>query len=158
MNNPPLHRKAWGSIRAAVSQDTAQDQAYIKDEEDVVQKGISISHQQNLFALLTTEREVLYHNGYPRVAAFNVNEKNQIIRRFGLLRARLLLHSQDQLAEMERQLSYLDDHDSLRRPNALKSRALDESRDKSQSRKELFIRMQQKFRDHGEYRFAVHWR
>ena len=72
-----------------------------------------------------------------------------ICRKFGWFRTRLLLYYQDELAEMEEQLMHLDDDDSVQCPEALRSREIDEERDKSLSRKKLFDKMHQKLRDYG---------
>ncbi|KAI0439847.1 hypothetical protein F4803DRAFT_22247 [Xylaria telfairii] len=50
-----------------------------------------------------------FRRGYPRVSAFMDSERKFVMfRHFGRLHARLLLHKQDQLAEIENQLEQID--------------------------------------------------
>ena len=91
------------------------------------------------------------HNGYPKLAAFNVNANNMILRKFALLRTRLLLYRQTELEAMEDHLADLDDDDSEHHREALRSMDVDESHDKSQSRKRLLFEIQQKLRDYGQW-------
>ncbi|KAI9846331.1 MAG: hypothetical protein M1837_004184 [Sclerophora amabilis] len=74
-------------------------------------------------------RSVEHHpNGYPRVAAFVDSDENFLIyRRFGLLRNRVLLHAQDELADLERKLNQMDKTDERQEPAILKSRQRDEN-------------------------------
>ncbi len=47
--------------------------------------------------------------GYPRLSAFIASDNNfALFRRFGELHARILLHKQDQLVELEQKLQDLD--------------------------------------------------
>ena len=67
--------------------------------------------------------------GYPRLAAYSDSDECfMILRRFGYLHQRLLLHRQDELRELEDTLSDMDKKDAKdpHRKQCLRSRDLDE--------------------------------
>jgi hypothetical protein len=50
-----------------------------------------------------------HRQGYPRLAAFMNNDSNFVVfRAFGRLHARILLHKQDEIIELEQTLMQLD--------------------------------------------------
>ena len=91
----------------------------------------------------------------------NTDDAFLIARKYGFLRARVLLYRQDELSVLERNLVRLDDDDDLHRENALRSRALDERLDQDPvySRKALIERIDLKLKQYGKdsilYFFAV---
>ena len=69
-----------------------------------------------------------YPHGYPRQAAFaDSDESFMLYRRFGYVHARLLLHRQDELRELEDELENMDKMDARneKRKNCLHSRDID---------------------------------
>lgn len=54
-----------------------------------------------------------YRKGYPRFSAFLQSDRNFILfRRFGQLHARVLLHKQDIICELEQRLNRLDNEEA----------------------------------------------
>lgn len=97
-----------------------------------------------------------YPLGYPRQAAFaDSDESFMLYRRFGNVHARLLLHLQDEIREMEAQLYNMDlrDNKSEEGQGYLQSRELDEERlviEDQESRSQLLTRMEKKTRQYGQ--------
>lgn len=98
-----------------------------------------------------------YPLGYPRQAAFaDSDESFMLYRRFGNVHARLLLHLQDEIREMEAQLYNMDlrDNKSEEGQGYLQSRELDEERpvrENQESRSQLLTRMEKKTRQYGRF-------
>lgn len=68
-----------------------------------------------------------FPDGYPRLAALMDSDINtRLYRRFGLVRNRLLLHKQDQIAELAEKLADLDKKDETTHPVRLSCRRYDE--------------------------------
>lgn len=66
--------------------------------------------------------------GYPRLAALLSSEENfMIYRKFSYLQARLLLHRQDELRELERDLDDLDENHKQNSPEFLGCREDDDA-------------------------------
>ena len=94
--------------------------------------------------------------GYPQLAAFMNSDDNFLIaRKFGYLRARVLLYRQDELSVLERDLIALDNDDKEKRAIALQSRKYDEATDKDPvySRKVLIQKIDDKLKEYGEYSY-----
>ena len=70
-------------------------------------------------------------------------------RRFAFLHTRVLLHRQDELAEMEKTLIAMDDEDQDLDPSSLKSRRRDDDRVEQPSRKSLMTKIDDKLKDYG---------
>ena len=88
--------------------------------------------------------------GYPWFAEFiNRSEDRLIFRQFGYLRCRLLLYTQQELSELEAQLEYMDHRDRTKCDIALRSRHLDENRNKPQWRQELFEKVKIKLHEYS---------
>jgi hypothetical protein len=84
--------------------------------------------------------------GYPRLAAFLDSDENfMLYRRFGFLQARMLLHKQDELRELEYHLDYQDKADGKKTPFGLRSRESDEN----MHRARLFTEIEKKFKEYG---------
>lgn len=91
-----------------------------------------------------------FPRGYPELAAFVGSDPNfTMYRRYNFLHHRCLLHLQDQLAVMERQLNYLDKDDERTAPKNLVSRDLDDHQ-KHPRRKELLTEIKKKLQEYGE--------
>ena len=96
--------------------------------------------------------------GYPRQAAFaDSDESFAIYRRFGYLHARLIMHRQDELRELEEELSSKDtiDNRDEGRQRRLKSREIDDKlsiREKQgdASRSALFDKIEAKVLKYGK--------
>ncbi|KAL9604370.1 MAG: hypothetical protein Q9219_000558 [cf. Caloplaca sp. 3 TL-2023] len=89
--------------------------------------------------------------GYPSLAAFmNSSDNFLMCRRFAFLHSRVLLHRQDELAEMEKQLLELDDEDVELDELALQSRRRDDQRPEEPSRKSLIDRIDSKLKDYDD--------
>lgn len=104
---------------------------------------------------LTHQQVENYPLGYPRQAAFADSDESFLIyRRFGNVHARLLLHQQDELRQLEADLLNMDLIDSKSENGArcLKSRDLDEERPATDggSRSELLKRMGEKTIQYGK--------
>lgn len=86
--------------------------------------------------------------GYPRLAAFLDSDENfMLYRRFGFLQSRLLLHKQDQLRELEKDLDRLDKVDQIQNPTLLKSREKDNA--ENGKREKLLSQVEDKFKEYG---------
>ena len=69
-----------------------------------------------------------YPQGYGKIAAIEACDPNFLIyRKFAWLHNRLLLHSQDELAQLERQLEELDQYHFREEPRRLISRRRDDT-------------------------------
>ncbi|KAL8904970.1 MAG: hypothetical protein Q9207_002923 [Kuettlingeria erythrocarpa] len=89
--------------------------------------------------------------GYPKLAAFvNSSQTYLMCRRFGFLHSRVLLHRQDELAELEKQLIALDEEDLELEPLALQSRRRDDQRIEQPSRKSVIDKIDTKLKDYDE--------
>ena len=90
--------------------------------------------------------------GYPQLAAFVNSDENVLIcRKYGFLRARILLYRQDEISQLERQLIEMDNEDKEIDPIRLRSRKTDEERDENPqfSRKTLMQRIDEKLKLYG---------
>ena len=98
-----------------------------------------------------------YPLGYPRQAVFaDSDESFMLYRRFGNVHARLLLHQQDEIREMEEELQNMDLRDVKTEQGRrfLKSRELDEERPAMadrESRSQLLTRLDKKTRKYGMF-------
>ena len=92
-----------------------------------------------------------YHPGYGRLAAFEACDPSFLIcRKFSWLHTRLLLHLQDELQEMERELERLDKHDHQRGDELmLRASREDRKRPKAQ-RPKLLLRIHEKLKEYGD--------
>lgn len=77
----------------------------------------------------------------------NFDENFMVFRRFGFLQARLLLHKQDELRELEVDLDRTDKLDIVRGPQWLETR----QDDGNAFRKELLGNIEEKFNEYGKY-------
>lgn len=108
-------------------------------------------------ARLTQQEVENYPLGYPRQAAFaDSDESFMLYRRFGNVHARLLLHKQDELREMEEDLKDMDlqDDHCEESKKYLKSRDLDEERaaiPDQEPRSQLLARMEKKTMQYGRF-------
>lgn len=80
----------------------------------------------------------------------NSSDNFLMCRRFAFLHSRVLLHRQDELAEMEKQLLAMDDEDAENDKLALQSRRRDDQRPDQPSRKSLMERIDNKLKDYGK--------
>ncbi|KAL8658508.1 MAG: hypothetical protein Q9226_000961 [Calogaya cf. arnoldii] len=90
--------------------------------------------------------------GYPKLAAFmNSSDNFLMCRRFAFLHSRVLLHRQDELAEMEKALMSMDDEDQESESDqlALESRRRDDQREEP-SRKSLMTKIDNKLKDYDD--------
>jgi hypothetical protein len=86
--------------------------------------------------------------GYPRLAGLlDCDEKFMLYRKFGYLQARILLHKQDELRELEKDLDRLDKVDQGKDPSLLKSREKDDVA--NGRRKKLLYDIEGKFTEYG---------
>lgn len=83
----------------------------------------------------------------------NSDDNFLLCRKYGFLRSRVLLHRQDELAVLERNLLEMDDEDEELLPLALQSRKRDEERDEEEqySRKTLIQKIDDKLKQYGKY-------
>ncbi|KAI4111518.1 MAG: hypothetical protein LQ345_006755 [Seirophora villosa] len=79
-----------------------------------------------------------------------LNDNFLMCRGFAFLHSRVLLHRQDELAEMEKQLLAMDDEDAENDKLALQSRRRDDQRPDQPSRKSLMERIDNKLKDYGK--------
>ncbi|KAL9637342.1 MAG: hypothetical protein Q9204_001920 [Flavoplaca sp. TL-2023a] len=88
--------------------------------------------------------------GYPKLAAFISSSDNFLMcRSFAFLHSRVLLHRQDELAEMEKALIAMDDEDKDLDHLALQSRRRDDHRTEEPSRKSLMNKIDDKLKNYG---------
>ena len=86
--------------------------------------------------------------GYPRAAAYQSYDADYLIfRKFVYLRNRVILNTQDELAELEEELESLDNFDRDSAPERLYSRRRDV--DLGPRRKELLQKIEDKLRVYG---------
>ncbi len=85
-------------------------------------------------------------------ALINSDDNFLIARKYGFLRARVLLYRQDELSVLENELLALDDHDKENRELALSSRQYDEQTDNhpEYSRKVLMKKIDDKLKEYGK--------
>ncbi len=83
----------------------------------------------------------------------NSDDNFLLCRRYGFLRSRVLLHRQDELAVLERNLLEMDAEDKELLPLALRSRKMDEDRDEDErfSRKTLIQKIDDKLKQYGKF-------
>ena len=79
----------------------------------------------------------------------NSSDNFLMCRRFAFLHSRVLLHHQDQLAEMEKALVAMDDEDQELDHLSLQSRRRDDQRPEEPSRKSLMTKIDNKLKDYG---------
>lgn len=79
----------------------------------------------------------------------NSSENFLMSRRFAFLHTRVLLHRQDELAEMEKILLAMDDEDVKLDKLALESRRRDRDRTEEPSRASLIDKIDSKLKDYG---------
>ncbi|MCJ1378889.1 hypothetical protein MMC17_001988 [Xylographa soralifera] len=90
----------------------------------------------------------MYPEGYGKVAAVEDCDPNFLIcRKFGELHLRVLLHRQDELAELEEELECLDKNDYADDFRKLKSRRRDYAVDSD--RKDLLLKIEEKLAAYG---------
>jgi hypothetical protein len=107
-----------------------------------------VHHRSDAAEVLTLILVLSCPKGYPRLAAVLDSDENfMLYRRFGFLQARLLLHKQDELAELEDELDELDQADALERPLLLQCRRNDD--EKVGERKKLLQKIDLKFKEYG---------
>ena len=88
--------------------------------------------------------------GYPQLAALLSSEENVMIyRKFSYLQSRILLHRQDELRELERDLDRLDRVHERKFPVLLRCREKDDARP-TPNRKEIPDDIAMKFREYCE--------
>ena len=93
-----------------------------------------------------------YPAGYGKLAAIEACEPNFLIyRKFAWLHSRLLLHKQDELAELEQRLEAIDRADSKEDPRRLRSRRRDERVSPQSPRKELLKEIDEKLEDYRKW-------
>lgn len=86
----------------------------------------------------------------------NSSDNFLMCRRFAFLHSRVLLHRQDELAEMEKTLIAMDDEDvEMGEELALQSRRRDDQRPEDPSRKSLINKIDNKLKDYGKLARAV---
>ena len=91
--------------------------------------------------------------GYPQLAAFTKSDKNFLIaRKYGFLRARVLLYRQDELSVLEMDLIAMDRDDNIYRPLALYSRRYVSKNvdDPLYSREVLMRKIDDKLKEYGK--------
>ncbi|KAI4276507.1 MAG: hypothetical protein LQ337_002436 [Flavoplaca oasis] len=89
--------------------------------------------------------------GYPKLAAFMNSSDNFLMsRRFSFLHSRVLLHRQDELAQLEKALIAMDDEDQELDQLSLESRRRDDQRPEEPSRKSLMTKIDNKLRDYDD--------
>jgi hypothetical protein len=89
--------------------------------------------------------------GYPQLAAFLSSEENfMIYRKFGYQQSRLLLHKQDELRHLERELDRKDRVHERTSPHDLRSRERDDARN-PKGHKVLFGKIAKELREHSTY-------
>lgn len=92
-----------------------------------------------------------FPHGYPRFAALMDSDINtRLYRRFGLIRNRLLLHKQDQIAELSKRLSDLDLADEISHPERLICRRYDEELGSESQRTSLLQSLEVLLREYDE--------
>ena len=79
----------------------------------------------------------------------NSSDNFLMCRRFDFLHTRVLLHRQDELAEMEKALMAMDDEDEEHDQLSLQSRRRDDQRPDEPSRKSLMTKIDGKLKDYG---------
>ena len=90
-----------------------------------------------------------YPPGYGKIAAIEKCDPNfLILRKFGWLHTRILLHHQDELASMEEELERIDNAQFLTDPVRVVSRRRDDAL--KSRRKELICEIEQKLRVYGK--------
>lgn len=86
---------------------------------------------------------------YPRLAAFvNTDPSFMIFRRFGYVRARLILDQQEKLREMEAELDDLDEADNHYPRAPLRSRSADVG-SSDQRRRILLVQLAEELKAYG---------
>ena len=96
-----------------------------------------------------------YEPGYGKVAAFEDSDPSfSIYRKFGWMHNRILLHLQDELADLEGQLEDLDKWEAQSgNPTKLLCRRLDESVPEESERRKLLELCRKKLEEYGESTF-----
>lgn len=96
-------------------------------------------------------------DGYPRLAALMDSDLNtRIYRRFGYYRNRLLLHRQDELAEIAKHVDELDRADEVLYPERHFSRRDDELEVDTCARLQLLKRLDAKMKDYDDLLLREH--
>ncbi|KAI4200003.1 MAG: hypothetical protein LQ346_002476 [Caloplaca aetnensis] len=95
--------------------------------------------------------------GYPNLAAFMISSDNFLMcRGFAFLHSRVLLHRQDELAEMEKTLLAMDEEDiEFGEELALQSRRRDDLRPEQPSRKSLIDKIDTKLKDYDDLTMRI---
>ncbi|KAL8696950.1 MAG: hypothetical protein Q9224_002532 [Gallowayella concinna] len=108
-------------------------------------------------ASLSKNKKLTHHTvddhprGYPSLAAFMNSSDNFLMsRRFAFLHTRVLLHRQDELAEMEQTLLDMDDEDRELDAVSLQSRRRDDERTEQPSRTSLIRKIDDKLKDYDD--------
>lgn len=97
-----------------------------------------------------------YPRGYPRLAAFQRSDPDfAVYRRFNTLHQRVILHRQQELVKLERQLNDLDRTDARETPYRLASLewdhedALQQGKEQSE-REDIINKIEIKLKNYGE--------
>ena len=98
-----------------------------------------------------------YPDGYPRLAALMDSDNNtRLYRRFGVVRNRLLLHKQDQIAELSEKLSKIDHTDSLENPVRLICRRYDEELGDESARTQVIQELEHRLKEYDDLLLREH--
>lgn len=98
-----------------------------------------------------------YPQGYGKIAALEACDPNFLIyRKFAWLHNRVLLHRQDELAQLEAELEQLDHYHFREDPRRLISRRRDDTRPKA-TRKEILKTIDSKLAEYRELALLEAW-
>lgn len=94
-----------------------------------------------------------YPEGYPQLAAFtNSDDTFANVRRFGRLSSRLLLHLQNELTALEKQLDDLDKNDAANKIMEKRLRGYEHFPGWTDDQTKLLNQIQAKYSQYGEYK------
>ena len=98
-----------------------------------------------------------FPDGYPRFAALMDSDVNtRLYRRFGLIRNRLLLQKQDQIAELSQKLIDLDKLDATSNPERLYCRRYDEGLGDDSERPKLLRSLEELLKEYDAMLLREH--
>jgi hypothetical protein len=93
-----------------------------------------------------------YPEGYPQLAAFmNSDDTFANVRRFGRLSSRLLLHLQNELTALEKQLDDLDKSDAANQVLEKRLRGYENYSGWTDEQTKLLNQIQAKYSQYGQY-------
>lgn len=96
-----------------------------------------------------------FPRGYPSLAAFLTSDDNfTMFRCFSRLHARLLLHKQDELAELEQRLDQLDQDESRTNPYLLTT---NRRRGVNTDRQKLFTEIEERLKEYSKPAPLARW-